>query len=281
MTRYVLTGTTGRLGSRILRSVLEKGLIPPTDLVISSSNPARVPPVARRHGVEIRRGSYTDPASMKSAFSGADVLFLMSHPDPGVQRVQFHKNAIETARAVGVDTVIYSSMMLGGETGLDSVIGIQQGHIHTMRYLAQSGIDHVIVRQGIYAEAWGHYVGFDPRTVRQGDPRPAEWVVPQDIAIAWTALDELGEGNAAVLADYRNHLGQTLRLTGPKATRISEIARVVEARTGRTVNLRFAGRHPFYEGLANGEGEVVDPLLGQLLGRPPKGIEEMPDELFG
>ncbi|MDX2851116.1 hypothetical protein [Actinacidiphila glaucinigra] len=212
----------------------------------------------------------------------------MSHPDPGVQRVQLHKDAIETARSVGVGTVIYSSMMLGGETGLDSLIGIQQGHIHIMRHLAQSGIDHIIVRQGIYAEGWPHYVGSAARAIRAGDPRPLEWTVPQDlewtvpqdIAIAWTGLDELGEGNATILAHYRDYLGQTLRLTGPRATKISKIAKEVEERTGRSVKLQFAGWHPFCQGLANGEGEIVDPLLGQLLGHPAKGIEEMPDELF-
>ncbi|MEU3186724.1 NAD(P)H-binding protein [Streptomyces sp. NPDC006923] len=289
MTRYVLTGTTGRLGSRVLRGILEKAEIPTSDLVISTSNPARVPAVARRHGVEVRPGSYTDPASMRSAFAGADVLFLMSHPDPGIQRVALHRNAIEAAREVGVSTVIYSSMMLGGETGMDSVIGIQQGHIHTMRYLAQSGIDHIIVRQGIYAEAWPAYVGFQPQIFRkrisgkEGDRRALEWVVPHDIAIAWTALDELGDGNAAVIAHHQDFLGQTLRLTGPTATKVSEIARVVEERTGRPVNLRVVGSQGadgWYDGLARGEGAVVDPLLGRLLGRRPKGLQEMPDELF-
>ncbi|GAA1323586.1 NAD(P)H-binding protein [Pseudonocardia xinjiangensis] len=305
MSRYVLTGTTGRLGSRTLRSILEKKLISPADLVISSSNPAHVPPIAQQHGVEIRSGNYTDPESLRSAFAGADVLFLMSHPDPGVQRVEFHRNAIETARDVGISTVVYSSMMFGGETGLTSVIGIQQGHIRTARYLAQSGMDHVIVRQGIYAQAWGYYAGFQSGVFRRADTQPLEWVIPHDAAIAWAALDELGEGNAAILADYRSHLGQTLRLTGPRATTISEIARLVESRTGRAVNLRLVGKQeavryhkerqsvppwsfPYleenwsamYDGLQDGEGEVVDPLLGHLLGRPATGIEEMADELF-
>ncbi|MEU1543658.1 hypothetical protein ABZ461_37315 [Actinacidiphila glaucinigra] len=81
-----------------------------------------------------------------------------------------HKDAIETARCVGVDTVIYSSMMLGGETGLDSLISIQQGHIHIMRYLGQSGIGHIIVQQGIYAEGWPHYGVSAARAIGRATP---------------------------------------------------------------------------------------------------------------
>ncbi|WP_345750831.1 NAD(P)H-binding protein [Microbacterium rhizophilus] len=281
MTRYVLTGTSGNLGSRILRSVIARGEIRPSDVVISTSSPRSVPSSVRDRGFEVRRGDYADPASLRTAFDGADVVFVMSHPDPGTRRVALHRNAFEAAWAAGA-TVVYSSMMLGGEAGTDTVIGIQQGHAQTMRYLYENDGDHIIVRQGIYAEAWGHYAGFP----RRGAGGRVEWVVPRDIAVAWTALDELGEGNAALLARYGDYVGNTLRLTGPRATKISEIAEHVAALTGREIvvtELGIRGSDSWnlmYQGLAAGEGSVVDPLLGELLGRAPRGIEELPDHLF-
>ncbi|EXJ57824.1 uncharacterized protein A1O5_12382 [Cladophialophora psammophila CBS 110553] len=305
MTRYILTGTSGRLGSRVLRQVLEKRLIPATDLIISSSNPDRVPAIAKEYGVEVRRGDYTDTVSLKSSFAGGDVLFLVSHTDPGIQRVEFHKNAIETARAAGVRTIIYTSMMFGGETGLKSVIGIQQGHIHTTNYLAQCGMDYVIVREGLYTQVWGYYAGFQQGMFKKGDTQPPEWVVPNGAAISWVDIDDLAKGNAIILANYGKYIGQTLRLTGPRATSVSEITKLVEQRTGRRVDLRFVGRQEavkyhkehesvpresfgwlednwggWWEGLAAGEGEVVDPFLGQLLGRPARGIVEMADKML-
>ncbi|KIW87001.1 uncharacterized protein Z519_12466 [Cladophialophora bantiana CBS 173.52] len=207
-------GTSGRLGSRVLRQILEEKLMPATDLIISSSNPDRAPAIAKAYGIEGHRGDYTDTASLKSSFAGGDVLFLVSHTDPGIQRVEFHKNAIETARAAGVRTIIYTSMMFGGETGLKSVIGTQQGHIHTANYLAKCGMDYVIVREGLYAQAWGYYTGFQQGVFKKGDTQPLEWVVPNEAAISWVDIDDLAEGNAVILANYGKYIGQTLRFDG-------------------------------------------------------------------
>jgi uncharacterized protein YbjT (DUF2867 family) len=313
MTRYILTGASGRLGSRVLTNILEKKLIPPSNLIISATDPDRVPSIAKQYGLEIRRGDYTDSASLKSAFTGGDVLFLVSHNDPGIKRVEYHKNAIESARAVGVKTVIYTSMMFGGKTGLESVIGIQQGHVHTVKYLMQCGMDYIVLREGLYAQIWGYYAdirygmwkkGGQP-LFHKGDTQPLEWVIPNDAAIAWVDIDDLAEGNALILADYQKYVNRTLCLTGPRATSISEIAKLVEERTGRKVNLRFVGREEavkwhkehgtvppesfdwlennwggWWVGLANGEGEVVDPILSQVLGRQANGLLEIADEML-
>ncbi|KIW62195.1 hypothetical protein PV04_10393 [Phialophora macrospora] len=312
MTRYILTGTSGRLGSRVLTTILEEKLIPPADLIISATDPDRVPPIAKQYGLDVRRGDYTDPVSLKAAFAGGDVLFLVSHNDPGIRRVEYHKAAIESARAVGVTTVVYTSMMFGGATGLDSVIGIQQGHVHTVKYLTECGLDYIVLREGLYAQAWAYYADLrygmwtkGQALFNKADSPPPEWVIPNDAAIAWVDIDDLAEGNARILANYASYRNQTLRLTGPRATSISEIAKLVAERTGREVNLRFVGRDEavtwqkdhaavppesfdwlennwggWWEGLARGEGEVVDPMLAQVLGRPPKGLVEMADDMF-
>ncbi len=307
MPRYVLTGTSGNLGSQVLQKILEKKLISPTDLIISSSNPNQLSAITKQYGIEARYGDFKNRESLKQAFAGADVMFLVSHPSPGIERVELHKNAIEAARDAGVKTVVYTSMMYGGETGLKSVIGVQQGHIHTVNYLAQSGIDHIIIREGVYAQYWEYFAatraGIEFDMFGDND-NPFEWVIPNDGAIALVDWTDLAEGTAIVLAEHEKYVGQTLRFTGPRATTISDIAKLVEKKTGRKVDLKLVGRDkaihyhfgyvsdPFkrkwieeqwtlvYEGLANGEAEVVDPTLERVLGRPPRGMEEMADELL-
>lgn len=76
--KVVLTGTTGNLGSLVLRHALT--LLPPSSIIVSLSNPLKAPPEVKTHNLEVRRGNYEDPASLDTAYEGADVLFLMSYP---------------------------------------------------------------------------------------------------------------------------------------------------------------------------------------------------------
>ncbi|KAK5064593.1 hypothetical protein LTR84_000426 [Exophiala bonariae] len=301
----VLTGSNGNLGSRVLSSILDLNLIPPSELIISSSNPDHVSSRAKNAGIEIRRGDFTSPESLASSFKGADALFLVSFPSPAVDRWLHHKKAIDAAKASGVKTIIYTSLMFGGETGLQSVAGVQQAHIKTIEYLSQSGLQYIVIREGIYAESWWLYAGYQPKQFSKGDQSALSFVIPNDGPVAWVTWDDLGEGTARILADYQRYVGQTLRLTGPRATTIKDVAKLWERHTGRKAEVRLVGKeeaetyHKFekkslpedafwvleswagwHDGLAQGEAEVVDPLLEKLLGRQPLGIEEMAETLF-
>jgi uncharacterized protein YbjT (DUF2867 family) len=307
MSRYILTGTSGNLGSRVLQQILQKNLISPSDLIVSTSDPNQVSPLLSQYGIEQRYGDFTQRTTLQEAFTGADVLLLISHPSAGAERIDHHTNAIEAAREAGVKTIVYTSMMFGGETGLNSVVGVQQGHVHTMKYLAQSGMDHIILREGIYAQFWEYFVGIPSGIAFDmfaGKKDPFEWVVPNDGAIALVDWSDLSEGTAMILSQYEKYVGQTLRLTGPRAEKISDIAKLVTQRTGKKVDLRIVGIDEalryhdeyvtdpgkrrwieeqwslVYEGLSLGEGEVVDSTLARLLGRPVRGLEEMGDEFL-
>ena len=308
----VLTGTTGHLGSRTLDALLRLNLVPPSQLTISSSNPDKVPQIAKDHNVTIRHGDFTQPATLAASFAGADALFLVSFPSPSLERWEHHRTAIDAAVEAGVRTVVYTSLMFGGETGLDTVAGVQQAHVRTIDYLRtkkdEVGLDYVVVREGIYAESWWLYAGFQPRAGFGGagdDKADIDFVVPDDGPVAWVGWDDLGEGTARILADYEKYKGQTLRLTGPRATTITGVAELVEEVTGRKVNVKIVGREEarryhieekksvpagqawvveswsgWHEGIKAGETKVVDPLLEQLLGRTPKGVEELKEVLF-
>ena len=308
----VLTGTSGNLGSRVLKSLVTHNLIPPSDLAISSSNPSSVPSVASEHSIEVRHGDFTSPSSLSKSFANADAIFLVSFPSPSVERWLHHKAAIDAAITAGVKTVIYSSLMFGGEDGMKSVAGVQQAHIKTVDYLESKRkevkLQYLVIREGIYAESWWLYCGFQPRTFKKGDTGDIDFVIPNDGPVAWVGWDDLGEGTAKILADYKKYIvdGKGLvNLTGPRATTISQIAKMVEETTGRKVNVKVVGKDEarryhieerksvpkdsswvveswsgWHDGIASGETAVIDPLLEKLLGRSPKGIEEMQKELF-
>ena len=244
------------------------------------------------------------------------MLFLMSYPSPSVERWLYHKNAIDAAILARVKCVVYTSLMFGGESGRESACGVQQAHIKTIGYLEQvrekaredgQEFDFIVVREGIYAESWWLYAGYQPRFLTKaagGEMGEMTWVIPNDGKVAWVTWDDLGEGTAKILADYQKYLGQTLRLTGPKTTSISDVAKILEKETGWNVDMEFVGAEEamryhvdkksageggdwvieswsgWFEGLKNGECEVVDPLLENLIGRSPRGIEDMRSTLF-
>ena len=301
----VLTGTTGHLGSRVLSSLLDLNLIPPSELIISSSNPDKVSPRAREAGIEIREGNFTSADSLASSFKGADVLFLVSFPSPAVDRWLHHKTAIDAAKSVGIKTIIYTSLMFGGKTGLETTAGVQKAHVKTIEYLTQSGLQYIILREGIYAESWWLYAGYQSQQFSKNDKSDLRFVIPNDGPVAWVSWDDLGEGTAKILASYRQYIGQTLRLTGPRVSTIADVANLVEKQTGRKVSVDLVGKdeaeryHKFekkslpeasfwvieswvgwHDALAQGEAAPVDPLLKNLLGRQPRGIEEMAEVLF-
>ncbi|KAJ9612466.1 hypothetical protein H2200_004063 [Cladophialophora chaetospira] len=300
----ILTGTNGNLGSRVLDTILKQKLILPSQLIISSSNANNVSPAAKDAGIEIREGDFTSPDSLASSFRGADALFLVSYPSPSVDRWLHHKAAIDAAKSAGVKTIIYSSLMFGGKTGLDSIAGVQQAHIKTIDYLTKTGLQYVIVREGIYAESWWLYAGFQPRDFKKGDTSEINFVIPHDGPVSWVTWDDLGEATAKILQNYEKYIGQTLNLTGPRTSTIGDIAKLIEKQIGRKVKVDIVGRKQaeryhkekksvpesnfwvieswagWHDGIANGETAIVDPLIGELLGKPSRGIEEMADSLF-
>jgi uncharacterized protein YbjT (DUF2867 family) len=304
----ILTGTSGNLGSRVLSSLLEHKLLSPSEIIISTSNPDKLAASVRKNNIRVEQASYEDEASLGRLFAipGADTLFLVSYPSPSVERWLHHKRVIDAANASGsnVKTIIYTSLMFGGQDGMESVAGVQQAHIRTVNYLREHNkLDYIIVREGLYTESWWLYAGFQPMQIPKSQ-EDLDFVIPADGPIAWVSWDDLGEGTARILADYRRYIGQTLNLTGSYTSTISDIAGLVEAETGRKVNLKIVGAEEakqyhlakksvpeesswqveswshWHGGIEAGETAVIDPLLEKLIGRKPKGMKECAKDLF-
>lgn len=330
MTKFILTSPTGKLGSRVLSSVIKDALISPTDLIVTTSsiapnssanNTTPGPPslqLASEQEIPVRYGvDFTQaPDKIAPAFEGGDVLFLSSYPSPSIERWNYHRNAIDAAVLAGITCVVYTSLMFGGDDGRSSVAGVMQAHLQTIDYLEQvrsklrsngNQFDFIVVREGIYAESWWLYCGFQPQRLTRdqlNDDGELDFIVPNDGKVAWVTWDDLGEGTARIIADYKRYLGQSLRLTGSRATKLTDITRMVSEVTGWKVHLKEVGKAEaeryhnqrnsageggewvieswvgWFDALKDGECEIVDPLLEELLGKEVKGIEELKEDLF-
>jgi len=195
----VLTGTSGRLGGGVLQNILQKGLITPSELVISAFNVDGVPAVAKDSGIIIQHGDYTKPETLLHAFRGADALFLVTYPSVGEERFEHHKAAIDAAKTSGIRHVIYTSLSFGGITGEESIAGVMQAHVRSVKYLKASGLIYTIVREATYADIWNIFCGFVQLDASRDD---VNFVVPGDGASTWADRDELAEATASIVANW-------------------------------------------------------------------------------
>ncbi|KAI0800226.1 NmrA-like family protein [Fomes fomentarius] len=287
MTKYVLTGTTGGIGSQVFKYLLK--FVPASDIIVSLYNPAGATQEIKDSGVEIRRGDYGDPASLDQAFAGADKLLIVSYPSIAHQlRVAQHKNAIDAAKRVGIKHVYYTSLAFAS----DSVAAVMQAHLDTEKYLKESGLTYTILREGIYSESFSMYFGFWHASQKED-----EVLIPHsDGGIAWVCREDLGEGTAKIMVQGR-YENETLLLSGSRSITLKEIAQKIFSISGRSLKLVVSTEDEYvkahlgkngpraeeeflrkwattYKALQRGELDVVDPLLQEVLGRELKPFED-------
>lgn len=293
----VVTGATGGLGSQVLKYLLT--LVPPSEITVSLHNPAGLPEHLQASGIHVRRGDYGAPETLDAAFAGADKVLIVSYPSIAHElRVRNHVNAIDAAKRAGVRHVYYTSLAFGYGTKPESCAAVMQAHLDTEAYLKKSGLKYTIIREGIYNESYPLYFGFfDPS-------KDNEVFVPGDGPIAWACREDLGEATARLLAlppsDSRFD-SQTILFSGPQANllTLAQLSTLISNILGREIKLNIVsideyvqkhldpsgqnvrGTEDFlrkwattFEAMKRGETAIVDPLLGEIVGRPLKTMEQ-------
>ena len=142
----------------------------------------------------MRRGNYSDPASLDTAFAGADKLLIVSYPSIAhAERVANHKNAIDAASRAVIKHIYYTSLAFAS----DSKAAVMQAHLDTEKYLKESGLTYTILREGIYSESYPLYFGF----WSPGEGNDEVLVPYSDGGIAWVSREDLGEGTAKIMVE--------------------------------------------------------------------------------
>jgi NAD(P)H dehydrogenase (quinone) len=261
----VVTGVTGKLGRVAVEDLLER--VPAPQVAALARNPSKAVDLAER-GVDVRRGDYEDPASLRAAFADAEVVLLVSSPDtsPGTRPRQ-HGNAIEAARAAGVGRIVYTSAI-----GADDGPGFLADHTVTEGLLRDSGVAHTLLRNTFYTEA---LVNPGLRAaVDAGELPGADGGVPVNLA----TIADFGRAAAATLVGD-GHRGQVYELRGPLWT-VADLAATLTEVSGRPVAYRAVpsaelGPIGFvHELIASGLFAEPSTDLEKLLGRPPAGLRE-------
>lgn len=175
-------------------------------------------------GAETVVGELADAESLRAAMDGVDKLSLLSGNDRN--EVEWHRNAIDAARAVGMGLLVRSSALGSDPTSASTFL---RNHGASDRHLEESGVPYVIVRPNRYLQHVTENVipSIDPNGNfygNEGDARVSMVDTRDAAAVAAVALTESG------------HEGRAFDLTGPEAISHEDIAARLSSVAGRSIN---------------------------------------------
>jgi uncharacterized protein YbjT (DUF2867 family) len=276
----VVTGATGALNGATVDHLLDQ--VPVEEVAVAVRDVTKARRFADRR-VEVRRGDYADPASLPTAFQGADQVLLVSSNDPGADAVALHRTAIDAAVTAGVGRILYTSHQGAAPR---SPFRPAVVHAATEQLLAESGVAWTSLRNGFYAHSLARLAGPWRET--------GVITVPADGPVSWTARGDAAEAAAIILATHGGYDGP-VTLTADAAPTFADLARIASDLTGRSIRLavvdpdrwvadRIADGQPesmarfalgMYQAAEQGFFAGTDPLLRALLGREPQSARDV------
>lgn len=222
MTRIIISGASGDLGRRVTEQVLERE--PDRALTLVTRNPGKL---THRAGgnFDVRRGDYTDAASLDAAYAGGGVLLLISGLNLG-RRVDEHRNAIAAAKQAGVSHIVYTSVV--GINPNNPALSAKD-HYQTERDLRASGIPFVALRDALYSEIITNFViraalPFGRFNMAAGEGRIAPVSKPDVVRCVTECL---------LNAEY--HAGSIYEISGPELLSMAEIAQMASEHHGKPI----------------------------------------------
>jgi NAD(P)H dehydrogenase (quinone) len=101
---------------------------------------------------------------------------------------------------MGVKHVIYTSLSWGGPRGEESVAGVLQAHLKTVKYLKESGLTWTIIREATYSHLWNNLAGF----LKLDGPanEVQEVIIPGDGPNHWANREELGIATGRIVGNW-------------------------------------------------------------------------------
>ena len=276
--KILVTGATGKLGSKVVESLLKS--VPANNLVVSVRNPEKAKDL-RKRGVEVRQGDFDRPETLDDAFTGIDRLLIISADGDNETRIHQHANAVQAAERTGVKFIAYTSIA----NATESKNLMAPPHIATETAIIKTGIPYSFLRNNWYLE---NEVG-SIQGVMAGSP----WVTSAgEGKVGWALQQDYADAAAAVLAG-NGHENTVYEISGPLLTQ-EELASALGNVLGKEVPVQQVSDEKYaeimkgiglpdfvipivvgiQESIRNGSLAVESNDFEKVLGRPVTPINE-------
>lgn len=228
----LVTGATGKTGSRVVRKLLERRVAVRR---------------AARTGADVRF-DWSDPSTFATALRGTSGVYLIS-PVLSTDFAAVVSQFLDEAERAGVRHVTYLSAY-GIEHAPDTValraVELDLG--------SRTSFSHSILRPAWFMQ------NFSETFLK---PVNDEIVVPCGTgAEAFVSAEDIASVAAATLSDPETHAGRAYAPTGPKALTFAEAAQLISAAVGRTIVYHDTDRGAWVEAMIQAG---IPPLYGEVL----------------
>lgn len=219
MTKILVTGATGTVGSQTTKLLLDRG----ESVRVGVRSPERVA-WARDRGAEVVQLDLDDAASVRAAFDGVQRALLVA---PFVEGFDVAvKTHVALAKDAGIEHIVRISAFGADPNGQ---LNVAKWHGASDVALAQSGLGYTIVQPTFFMD---NLIKFHAATIK-GDGafygasagKPVSYISSADIAAV----------SAELLANPAPYAGQTLVLTGGEALTDEQVAALATEAVGKTI----------------------------------------------
>lgn len=274
----LVTGATGKLGSKIVETLLKK--VPVNQLAVSVRNPEKAEGLQAR-GVDVRKGDFDYPETLDGAFAGVDRLLIISADGDNETRIRQHANAIAAAERAGVKFIAYTSIANAKES--ENILA--PTHKATEEAIMKTGIPYSFLRNNWYLE--------NEIPSIQGVLAGAPWVTSAGNGkVGWALQQDYADAAVAVLTG-NGHENTIYELSGKLLTQ-EEIVSALGNVLGKEVPIQQVDDNIYADimkgagvpdflipflveiqaGIREGTLEVESNDFQKLLGRPATPISD-------
>ncbi len=283
MSKILITGATGHLGSAVVNELVEKQGPANISVLVRDLSKATA---LKEKGVELLQGDYSNYQSLVNAFQGVDKLYFVSSNDI-MNRAAHHENIVAAAIAAKVGHIIYTSFQRKTDDASSPIAFIASSHILAENLIKASGLKYTILKHALYADILPMFMG--DQILNSG----VIYLPAGSGKGSFTSRSDMASAGVAVLTS-EGHGNKTYEISVSESLSFYDIAAILTELSGKqiqyvapdaaafTAAMKQAGvpdmgimmSVSFCTGIEQGEFDFPDQTLEKLIGRKPLGMKD-------